>query len=877
MRLHRWLLRVYPKSFRNEYGSELQAVFRRRLRDADGVIARLGVWTSEIFDVVFNAARVHFDILKQDLRYSWRSLRRSPAFFSAAILVTALGIGATTAAFTITDHVLFRPLPYPNADRLMKLWEASPNWVAGTPGLGGTNDPSPGNARDWRRLSTSFEEMGSYTFVSANLIGRGDPERLAGVNIEPVALRVMGVAPAIGRWLEPADDVEGAPCSVLISDDLRRRKFAEGANVAGEKILLDGEPCVVVGVMPRGYLFPTRETAFWRPIRLGAQQLEQRNNNYLRVVGRLKPGVTVAQAAADLKRIGAQLEQQYPDENKDVSVAVIPMRDEVGPGTRSMIYAVAGASVCLLLIACTNLASLFLARAGTRSREFAVRTALGAGSERLVRQLLTDTVIIAVAGAAIGVAIAIGAVPLAARLVPTTLPVGDIPPADWRMLAVAAVGTLLTVLTCGIAPAIRASRQTSASGLRDSGARTGASKRTERLRGVLVVAQVAASVALLVCTGLLLRALWRVEAIDPGFRTENVVTMRVNLAWPAYAPNTARVTFYRRVLEDVQKLPNVAQAAFVSALPLTMRGGVWAVYHPGQPPIPGRNAQAALVRFVTPQYFDVLGIPQIDGRTFDDRDHLKGELVAIVSRNFADRMWKGQSPIGRRFTMLEIERTIVGVVGEVRIRGIERTNEAQVYLPVQQHPDNVWGNYAGRDLAVKTARDLSGREMGALTASIRELVAKADPLLPISDVRPLSAVVESDYAFRTIQADVLRAFAVVAVILAGVGLHGLLAFMVAARTREIGVRIALGAARRDILSMVIGRGLRLALFGAVVGLGAGYFAGASFRTVLAGVEPTDFGAITGAIAVAVLMTLAGSLWPALRAARTDPITATRAD
>jgi predicted permease len=876
MRLHRALLRLYPKSFRNEYGSELTRVFREHRQRATGVGAVLGLWIGEIADVLASAPRVHADILRQDLRFSFRSLRRTPGFFAAAVVVTALGIGATTAAFTLTDHILLRPLPYPNADRIVKIWEASPKRPVGINGIGGTNDVAPANYYDWAVLSSSFDAIGAYTPISANLTGLGDPERLSGVAIAPGALRAVGVKPASGRAFEDADDKEGAPCTVLVSHTFTQRKFPPGAAVIGEKLLLDDQPCPIVGIMPPGFAFPMRDVAFWRPIRLDSRSLEQRNNNYLRVVALLKPGVTLQQASAELARISAQLERQYPNENKDTGAALIPLRNEVSDGTRTMIYAVAGASLCLLLIACTNLASLLLTRATARGRELAVRTALGAGSERLVRQLLTDTFLIAVAGAALGIGLAVVSVPVAARLVPTTLPVGEIPPANARMLLIAAFGTLLTVMACGVAPAIRATRQASAGALRD-GARTGTSRRTERVRAALVIAQVAASVALLVCTGLLLRALWRIQAIDPGFKTDNVLTMRVNLAWPKYSPSIARTAFHHRVLEGVEALPEVAGAAFVSSLPLTMRGGLWGVYHPGVPQVAGSETQFSLVRFVTPKYFDVMGIPLIGGRTFDSRDVLNGELVAVVSHKFGDKMWPGQSPLGRRFSMLDIERTIVGVVGEIRIRGIERSNEPQVYMSTVQHPDQVWGAYAGRDLAVKTTRELGGREMGELASAIRQIVLKTDASVPISDVRPLSAIVESDYAFRTAQAGVLRAFAIVAVVLAAVGLHGLLAFTVSARTREIGVRIALGAARRDILGMVLGRGLRLALAGGLVGIGAGYLTGSSFRAVLAGVEPTDAAAFGLALAVAIVMTLAGSLWPALRASRTDPMTATRAE
>jgi predicted permease len=866
MRLHGWLLKLYPRSFRNEYGEELRRVFERQRRDASGPAAAVALWIGEIVDVVANAGRVHLDILRQDVRYSMRSLRRTPGFFLAAVTVTALGIGATTASFTLTDHILFRPLPFP---------DANPPRPVGSYGIGGTNDVSPANYSDWQKLSSSFEAMGAYSFTTANLVGTGEPERLAGVSVTPGVIQAIGVPPAAGRMLTDADDVPGAQCSVLVSEAFRRRKFPENASIVGAQILLDDEPCTIAGVMPPGFIFPTRDTAFWRPIRFTPAQREQRDNNYLRVVARIKSGVTLHQAHADLERVSAQLEKQYP-ENKDVSTALIPLRDEVGPQTRTMIYAVVGASVCLLLIACTNLASLFLARATARGRELSVRTALGAGSERLLRQLLTDATVIALAGAGLGVAIAIGAVPLAARLVPTTLPVDDVPAADWRMLLVAAAATLLTVVACGVAPAIRAARQASAGGLRD-GARTGSSRRTERLRGVLVVAQVAASVALLVCTGLLLRALWRVQATDVGFNTGNVLTMRLNLPLPQYNAYATRAVFHRRVLEEVEALSNVKAAAFTSYLPLTMRGGSWPVFLPGQPQVPNGHMQMSLVRFVTPKYFDVMGITLLHGRRFDERDSLQGELVAIVSRTFGNKLWPGASPLGQRFVMNRIELTVVGVVEEIRVRGLERQNEPQVYMAATQHPDDAYGNYVARDLAVKTTRELGGTEMGALTASIRSTVGRADPRLPVSDVRPLAAIVENETAFRSVQAEVLRAFAIVAIVLAAVGLHGLLSFMVSARTREIGVRIALGAARGDILSMVLGRGLKLALVGGGVGLGAGYLVGTSFRAVLAGIDPADVAALGGALAVALTMTIGGSLFPALRASRTDPMTATRAE
>ena len=465
-------------------------------------------------------------------------------------------------------------------------------------------------------------------------------------------------------------------------------------------------------------------------------------------------------------------------------------------------------------------------------------------------------------------ALALFAVPFAARLVPTSLPIAEMPAADWRMLTIAGVATLVTGFVCGVLPAIRASRRADASALRD-GSRAGASRRTERIRSGLVILQVTASVALLVCAGLLLRALWRVQHTDPGFKTDGVLTMRLNLPWGKYGPQASRVQFYDRVIDEVEALPGVARAAFVSDLPLTRRGGIWGVYLPGQPLDVGAEAQMALVRFVTPGYFEVMGIPQGAGRTFDDRDGLNGEQSAIVSETFGQRIWPEPGLVGRQFVLMNTARTIVGVVGEIKVRGLEGQSEPQLYLPYAQQADNNFMGYTPKDLAVRVSATGLVNE-ASLTSSIRAIVAKADPQLPISDVRPLSAVVDNDTAPRTVQARVLGAFAAVACVLAAVGLHGLLAFVVSTRTREIGVRVALGAQRRTILTMVLWRGLRLAAIGAAAGIAAAYAAARLVQSILAGIDPADTVTIASAVGIAVAMTLAGSFFPALGAARTDP-------
>ena len=819
---------------------------------------------------------MHLDILRQDLRYTLRTLLRAPGFAVTAIVVTALGVGATTAAFTLADHVLLRPLPFPEPDRLVKILEGRADRPANLRGIRGTNNVATANFVSWREMSSSFVAMGAYGFVSANLVGGGEPERLDGVSVSVDALEAIGARPAVGRPLATADDQPGAPCAVLISDGFWRRKLGGDPSAIGTTLRLDGESCVVSGVMPHGFAFPTRNTAFWRPLR-PTDDPGNRRNRFLWVVARLKPGVSREQAESDLAAVSATLARMYPQDNGDIRAVVIGLRDEVGDQPRMLLFALAGASACLLLIACTNLASLLMARATARGRELAVRTAVGAGPARLVRQLLTESVVLASCGGGLGVLVAAAAVPLAVTLVPTALPITDVPAIDPRMLSIAALVTLGTGIGFGVLPAFRAARQASAADLRD-GARAGASRRTQRVRAGLIVAQVGVSIVLLVSAGLLIRALMRVQATSPGFTTAGVLTMRTTLPVAKYGPQAPRVEFYRRVIAGVTALPGVIGAAYTSYLPMTMRGGVWPVVVPGRPEAPG-GGDLASARFVTPDYFRVMEIPLRLGRRFEESDSLQAQPVAIVSERFAQVYLAGQTPIGRSFQFGPAgERTIVGVVGEVRVRGLEARSEPQVYLPYQQQRDNATVGYMPKDLVVKLDPSRSGEDdMGAVATAIRKIVASVDPHQPIADIQPLAGIVEGETTARAVQVRVLVGFAALACLLAGVGLHGLLAFVVSARTREFGVRLALGAEPRELLVLVARRGLALGAAGVAIGGAIAYVAGRLMESLLAGVSPADAPALAIAVGISVGMTLAGSLLPAIRAARISPTEALRAE
>jgi putative ABC transport system permease protein len=864
MLFYRALLHLYPFSFRAEYGEEMCRIFAARLRETGSPLAGAALRIGAVLDVLPSAVRAHGDVLRQDLRYTARTLRRSPGFAATGILVAALGIGAATAAFSITDHVLIRPLPFRESNRLVALWEAQP--------LRGIteNELSPGNLRDWKRLATSFEAMGAYRDSSINLVGAGHPERLDDAVATPELFTALRARPALGRLFTEADDRPGAPGTVILSDRLWRERFGADPGVLGRKVVLDDAPYEVVGVMPAGFLFPRPDTELWTTFRFDDQSFVDRTDTFLKVVARLRRGVSLDQARSEMQLIAARLEREFPQANASTGATVHLLRDEIPGQARLLLKALLGASAGMLLIACANLANLLLARALSRRKELSVRSAMGAGRERLVRQLLTENLVLAAGGGGLGVLLAVSAGPLVARLIPSTLPIADTPPANLRVLLFATLATAVTGIAFGVLPALRACSDADTVSLAEDG-RRGATRRTERLRAGLVLVEVTASVTLLIATGLLIRALWRVRAIDPGFRAEGVLTLRTWLPMPKYAETAERERFYARVLPEVRRLPGVSSAAYISFLPMVMRGGIWPVAVGGQPEDRPENETASL-RFVTSGFFETLGIPLERGRDVGPSDGLASPLVAVVSQSFTRRYWPGENPLGKRFRIASKDRAVVGVVGDVRVRGLERTSEPQVYLPSSQAADEVSPSYAPKELVIR-----SSVAPAALVPAVRAIVESADSELPVSTVRPLSQIVEAETAPRSVQAWALGSFAMMALLLAGVGIHGLLAFVVSQRTREIGVRMALGAPAGEILGMVLRRSLALSAAGVAIGLALAYAAGRAMQALLAGVSASDAPTFAAAAILALLMTAAGTLLPARRAVRVNPVDAIRAE
>ncbi len=861
MKIYRMLLHLYPSSYRAEYGEEMSAIFAQELRQCSGWLARCGLWLAAVVEVSSNAAVVQWEIAKRDLRSAVRSLTKSPGFAITAMLLITIGIGANAAIFTLADFVLVRPLPFPEAERLVRVWEDHQGYSQ--------MELSPANYRDFKAGSKSFASLAAYTSIAMNLVGQGLPQRVEGAVVTGNLFSTLGQPAMLGRYFNDEDDRAGAPKTVVLSYGLWQTDFGGDADVLGKSVILDDRAYTVVGVMPSDFHFPTRETRFWTTFQFEEDAYKERDNNYVIGIGRLARGVSLAQARSELTLVANRVRQQYPKENEGVGATVTTLRDSFSTQSRLLLMALCGAALCVLVITCANLANLLLARSLARQKELSIRVSLGANRRTLMRQLLTESMLLGMAGGAGAIGVAAAALPLLSRLVPHGLPIQEVPPMDVRMLLLALGLTAITVVTFGVAPAISVCRNAGFSGLRE-GVRTGGTGH-HRSRSVLVVAEVVVSVVLLIMSGLLVRALWTVQGIDPGFRTDGILTLRTALPQPKYEKTSVRAAFYDKVLTEVRRLPGVTDAAYVSALPMVWRGGIWPVVVGGGPQNRTEGNSASL-RYVTPDYFATLGIPLQAGRGVSENDTAEHPWVAVVSESFARRYWPDQQPIGQHFTFALHDREVVGVVHDVKVRGLERTSEPQVYLSYKQVPDGWIIGYTPKDLAVHTSQAPE-----TLVPEVRRIIAGVDAQQPISNVRTMAEIVAGETESRAVQMRVLIIFTAIAILLAGLGIYGLLSFMVSLRQQEFGIRLALGAQQGDIFKLVLRQGMVLAMSGLVPGLLLAYLAARLLESLLAGVKPADTVTFSAAAVLCLVTTLMGTLLPALRAISVDPTTVMRAE
>jgi len=801
------------------------------------------------------------DALLGDVRYGLRLFRRSPLFTLVAAGTLALGIGANTAIFSVVDAVVIRALPYDDPDRIVVIWED--NSRAGF----AKNTPAPANFFDWRRMNRTFVDMAATGGAGGSLTGDGTPEQVNGRRATPNFFSVLGVHPIAGRTFTDEEDRGGAQV-IVISYGLWQRRYGGERSIVGRTVVMNDTRYEVIGVLPRDFVFRNRNVDFWLPIHFSPEQAAARNSHYLNVVGRMKSGVTFEAAREDITAIARTLTAQYPDSNRDVGVALVPAKEEMLGNTRLELIVLMCASAAVLLIACANLASLLLSRAAGRCGELAVRAALGASRGRIARQLVIEGLMLAGLGAAAGLAL----VPIAGRMLAGLAPAGvaevTLSTFDPRVLLFTLVTATATGLLFSVAPAVHAGRVSLQEALQQQtrGAVGAGSRLT---RDALVVLQIAAAVVLLVATGLMVRTLLNLRAIDLGFAPERLLTMRTSLPRPKYADPQTRVAFFDRVLAGVRALPDVERAAFASNLPFTSAGNTQWFSVEGVPKVPGQIYDA-LYRGVTPDYLATIGARIVEGRSLDERDVASAPRAIVINETLAREVFEGRSPLGHRINFGQSSApwfTIVGVVRDVRERGYEPALKPGVYFSTAQAPE-AWA--VPEYLVLRTRRDPAD-----LAESVRRVIAAVDPAQPIASVRTMEDILDLEVADRHQQMVLLGAFAALAVVLSSLGLYGLLAYAVAQRSREIGLRVALGAAPRTVVAMVAAHGFALTAVGLAVGAAAAFAAMRAMRSVLFGITPTD-GVTFGAVLVLLgVVACIASVIPAARAARVDPMVVLR--
>ncbi|HVG29351.1 MAG TPA: ABC transporter permease [Pyrinomonadaceae bacterium] len=812
--------------------------------------------------------------LLQDVRYSARVMRKNPGFTAVAVLTLALGIGANAAIFSVVNGLLLRPLPYRDSERLAIIWTHSP-------GANVAQDwPSPGQFSAIKSLAGAFEDMALAQGASLNLAGESGAERVDALRVPSNMFTILGASPQLGRAFLPEEDAPGKPPSVVLSHGLWQRRFGGDRGVLGRQLTINGQSYTVVGVMPADFslgfdVMPTvgavQQPELFLPLPLSAESMRSQGDENYNIITRLKPGVGVAQARAELDAAARQLAQQFPDTyppSRAFSFSISPLLEQVVGDVRPALLILLGAVGCVLLIACANVANLLLARAAVREREMALRTALGAGRWRVVRQLLTESLALSCAGGGLGLLVAYWGLNSLRALGPGNIPrVQDIA-MDARVLAFTFGVAVLTGVLFGLAPALRGSRVNPIAALKEGG--RGSAGGHRRLRDALVVAEISLSLILLVGAGLLIRSFARVQQVQPGFDTRGVVSMRLSVAGTSYAGERA-IAFYQQLLERVRHLPGIESAGATSILPLGGGIGWGGITIEGYVPATGQSVIQADQRIAGTGYFETMKVPLVSGRYFDERDAKDSTKVAIVDEKMARTYWPDRDPVGKRMKPGGADDdtpwlTVVGVVGNVKQYALDADSRVTFYTPHQQNPSGTMY------LAARTSGDPRG-----LTPAVVKEARSLDPNVAVFDIKTMGQRLSESLARRRFAMLALGLFALVAMLLAAVGIYGVMSYSVAQRTREIGVRVALGAQPRDVLALVIRQGLLLALIGVGAGLAG---AGAVTRvmgSLLFGVSATDPATFAAIPLLLVAVALLSCYVPARRATKVDPMIALRAE
>lgn len=803
-------------------------------------------------------------MILHDIRYALRTLGRNPGFTAVAVLALALGIGPNSAIFSIVSAVLLRPLPVHEPERVVTMWETLKSRGIGQIPV------SSNDYLDWKAQSRSFESVAAaYAMPECgyNVVAGGEPERVPGGNASAEFVEVMGFKPFLGRTFSADEDRPGGPPAALVSYSFWQRRLNGDAAAVGRAIPIDGVPRTIVGVLPSDFS-KLANVDIWLPTAIDPAKNARGNRNY-GIFARLKPGVTVLEARAEIEGITKRLERQYPETNEGVGVMVIPMHQLFTGSIAPALAILMGAVSLLLLLACSNVANLLLARASGRRKEIALRTALGAQRGRIIRQLLTESLLLSLAGGAVGLLFAHWCAGLLRTVMPDFLPLLKQISVDWRVAAFTVAISVITGMLFGIAPAWRAARTDLNDVLKASG-RAGAARDVQRIRSVLLVGEMALAVVLAAAAGLLAKSFIRLLSVNPGIRTANVLTMQVTLPWAKYKEPQQRTAFFRDVTARIESLPGVQSAGAIQALPmrsnfLNMRFAVASFEIAGEPPVPRGQEPLADYRIVTPGFFRTANVALRDGRNLSERDTADAPAAAVVNESLVRQHLKGRNPVGRRIKVGEEQAEIVGVVADVKLYGLDSKIEPAIYLPHAQRPSDAMS------VLVHSTQDPA-----SLAAAVRREVLALDAEQPIADVKTMETVVSDSLMFRRVAMIMLAVFAGLALALSTVGIYGLTAYSVTQQTQEIGVRVALGARRIDVLRLVVGRGLWLALIGTAIGTAGAFAAARVMKGLLFGVAATDATVLIAVPFGLLIVSVLASYVPARRAARVDPISALRA-
>ncbi len=794
-------------------------------------------------------------------------LRKNPGFTAVAAIALALGIGANSAIFSVVNTVLLRPLPYKNPDQLVMVWENATH-------LGfSKNTPSVANFLDWQRQNTVFQSMAAMAQRSFNLTGVGEPERLDGRRVSANLFELLGVKPILGRTFVREEDKPGTKVA-LLSESLWKRRLGGDQNVIGRTLALNGESYTVVGVVPDGVRLPAYgnwRDQVWVPLAFAPEEAASRGNHYLEVIARLQPGVMLKQAQAEMGTIAARLAQQYPEENTRIGAVVRPLHEEIVGNMKPALFLLLGAVAFVLLIACANVANLLLARAAVRQKEMALRLALGANRARLTRQLLVESVVLSLFGGAVGLFLAYAGLDVLTRFIPPDLAQANAITIDARVLGFTVIIAVLTGLIFGLAPASQASRFNLNDILKEGGRDSGAGARGKRIRSALVIAEVAVSFMLLVGAGLLINSFMHLRNLDPGFRADHLLGLNIDLSEVRYPDNARRTAFFDEVVRRVRVLPGVQSVAVAGNLPLTYKGDSMAIGVEGIPDPPPGEQLDVIYRAIGEGYFKTMGIPLVRGRDFSHQDTLDNAMTVVVSEKTAQHYWPHADPLGKRLKAGSTTsdgpwRTVIGVVKDVRQNDFIAEPKMQMYMAYRQLQ-----SLMPNALVVRTAV-----EPLSVASAVRNAIWAVDKDQPVSNIDSMEHIVAGAVAQQRFSMLLLAIFASLALILAAVGIYGVMSYTVAQQTREIGLRLALGAQRGDILRMTVVQALKLVGLGLFVGLGAAFVLTRVMTSLLYGISATDPLTFLSISLVLLAVALLASYIPALRATRIDPMVALRA-